>query len=258
MNEKIEVMHALPQTIDEVIEELNAIIEDAVEKNNYNAIFAYVYKRTTIEIKKAIEDTYFEDNQGMEVFDVLFANLYIKAYHGYQIQSKVSACWQKAFDEGKIKLTYLQHLLLGMNAHINFDLGVAAAIYTKNSDIEEISNDFRKVNQILFNLTNEMQSKLARVSPMLFLLDILGGKNDEMLSNFGIKMTRGQAWRFARNLWQKHQDEQSSFQSEVDGNVALIASKIAKPRFISLKVFLWCIGKFERKPLIEVLQILND
>jgi len=77
-------MHKLPQTIDEVIEVLDNIIDDNVLHKNYNAVFAYVYRRTTIEIKKAIERGVFKDAKGMEKFDVYFANLYIKAYYNYR------------------------------------------------------------------------------------------------------------------------------------------------------------------------------
>ena len=64
----------------------------------------------------------------MEKLDVIFANRYIKAYYQYQTQQPASKTWEAAFVEAdNYWIIVLQHLLLGMNAHINLDLGIAAA-----------------------------------------------------------------------------------------------------------------------------------
>lgn len=253
-------MVALPQTIDEVIYELDTIIQDAVSKNNYNAIFAYVYKRTTIEIKRAIEKNYFYDNPGMEIFDVYFANLYITAYRDYCKNLPVSGCWQIALDAGKNKLTYMQHVLLGMNAHINFDLGITAAYYAdKNNidNIEEIKNDFIKVNNLLFSLVDEIQDRLARVSPMLFVIDVLGGRYDERYSFLSIEKARKISWKFAKKLWHKEEEYKLGFQKKMDGKVAKLASIIASPKFFLLKLSIRFVGAFEKKKIGDVLQALE-
>ena len=59
---------------------------------------------------------------------MIFANRYLKAYSDFQNNKVVSKSWEVAF-KGTERFwpIVLQHLLAGMNAHINLDLGIAAA-----------------------------------------------------------------------------------------------------------------------------------
>ena len=44
-----------PQSIDEILLELDKIIDECVANRSYQSIFAYIYRRTTAEIKKGIQ-----------------------------------------------------------------------------------------------------------------------------------------------------------------------------------------------------------
>ena len=115
-------------TIDEVIEALNNIITQSEENNDTAGYFAALYRKVTIRVKLGIAHNEFEDGPRMEKLDILFASRYIDAYWAWKQHQPLSACWKKAFDltNGYWPIV-LQHLLMGMNAHINLDLGVAAA-----------------------------------------------------------------------------------------------------------------------------------
>ena len=119
---------AIPaKTIDEVLSELDLIIDSTLVENNHLGIFAYVYRRTTAQIKQAIIERQFEDNERMERLDVAFANLYLTAYQRYTANLSCSESWKMAFDAKNDNISILQHIILGMNAHINLDLGIATA-----------------------------------------------------------------------------------------------------------------------------------
>ena len=84
----------------------------------------------------------------MEKLDVIFANRYIKAYYQYQTQQPTSKSWEAAFVEAdNYWIIVLQHLLLGMNAHINLDLGIAAAQISPKDEIHSLQNDFNTIIQ---------------------------------------------------------------------------------------------------------------
>ena len=74
-------------TLDDILNKLSEIIETSIAKNDPIGIFTYVYWRTTEEIKKAITDGQFEDNERMEKFDIGFAKLFIDAYTKYNKMS---------------------------------------------------------------------------------------------------------------------------------------------------------------------------
>jgi hypothetical protein len=247
-------MNDLPTTIDEVLEKLDLIILESVNDNNYIGIFTYVYRRTTAQIREAIIAGAFEDNARMELMDVRFANRYIDAYYHFKENGTISRSWLIPFQSGHEKLTIMQHLLLGMNAHINLDLGIAASDIAPGSAIEGIKNDFMKVNDILESLTQEMQSRVARISFLMILLDIIGENNDEVIMNFSIVKAREQAWEFARKLAFMDDHGRKILIDEVDTISSTLAGIIKNPPTKILKFVVKFISIFELK---DVKMIIN-
>ena len=152
------------QNIDEVIAYLDQIITTEVSKGSKLVYFPILYRKVTQAIKVAIEQGEFEDNPRMEVFDVVFANKYIKAYQDWKDGKKVPISWQSTFDVRNQKLTTLQHLVIGMNAHINFDLGIAAATVAPKEKIYDLKADFDEINVILNKLVNNITERRSAIS----------------------------------------------------------------------------------------------
>lgn len=247
----------LPTTIDEVLLELDQIIETSLKENNSAALFAFVYRRTTAEIKKGIEAGIFDDNQRMHDFDVRFANLYIEAWRAYREGKSLSLAWKVAFDASKDKLCCLQHIILGMNAHINLDLGNAAAITMKGQEIQDLKKDFFLVNQILFSLTDEMQKGLGKVSPLLFLADWIGQRNDERLINFGMEKARSFSWRTANLIWAEQETNAGQHLQSTDQAVALLGQFMRRPKNFFLRAVLSLIYLFEVKNVSKVVNSMK-
>ena len=67
------------ETIDEVIHQLTAIVEWSKQNDSRIGYFAALYRKVTIQVKKGIEQGFFDDNPRMERFDIIFANRYIQA-----------------------------------------------------------------------------------------------------------------------------------------------------------------------------------
>ncbi len=82
--------------------------------------FPAMYARITDQIQTAAVDGRFEDPTRMEDFARAFAQWYVRARTG---QTVVPGSWRAAFDvAGEGDLMIVQHLLLGINAHVNHDL----------------------------------------------------------------------------------------------------------------------------------------
>jgi len=188
-------------SIDDVISKLDMIIEECVFNEDALGYFAVMYRRVTQRIKDHIEQGTFEDNPRMERLDVIFAKMYIDAYDNYQSGNKVSASWLKAFKLSKETWPItMQHLLIGMNAHINLDLGIAAAEISGNAPIDNLKNDFYQINEILASLVDETQQYLSTIWPPLRFILRKTGKYDNLLVDFSMKIARDGAWRFAQKL----------------------------------------------------------
>ena len=242
--------------------ELDAIIGISRQENSPLGIFAYVYRRTTAGIAKGIREGRFDDAARMESFDVDFARRYIDAYLDNRDERPVTAAWEVAFnaaedrDRGNDPII-LQHLLLGMNAHINLDLGIAAAGIAPGEQIHSLKDDFMTVNSILAGLTDEMQDRIGRASPMLFLLDWLGHRNDESVVNFSIEKAREFAWKFAKKLARTPDREQEALIRSTDRKVSAIGNLVANPPGFLLPKVLGLIRYFEENDTRLIIEKLE-
>jgi hypothetical protein len=186
-------------TIDEVIEQLNEIVMNAEQNSGRAGYFAALYKRVTVAVADKIKAGYFDDNARMEKLDVLFANRYLDAYHCYTNKQNCTASWKLAFDTTKKwpPLVVL-HLLAGMNAHISLDLGIAAATIAPGNTINDLHNDFCKINVILNELVDEVKAELFEMwPPSKFLIQLNTGKLENTLASFSMTIARDAAWQVA-------------------------------------------------------------
>lgn len=245
------------QSIEQVLKQLDVIIEETIVENNHLGIFAYVYRRTTAQILDAVKSGRFEDNARMEKMDVIFANLYIKAYYDYKSEKPVCDAWKISFDARNKKISIVQHLMLGMNAHINFDLGQAAASASSGKSIESLKQDFMEVNYVLAELTDVMQKKLGKVSPMMFLLDWIGHRSDERLTNFSMKKARDFAWKLAEDIATSTENEKAERIQKADKNVSKLGKILANPPGITLNFLSKLVSLTEEKNIGKIIEILS-
>lgn len=244
-------------TIEDVLRELNRIIEDAVQSNDYLGVFAYVYWRTTQRIQEGIAQGEFANPEKMERFDVAFAKRYIDAYWQFKDGQTPTQSWLSSFHARLQKLTLMQHLLMGMNAHINLDLGIVAAEAAPGEKIQEIEADFMKVNAILASLTDEMQARMGRVSILIAWLDKIGGKKDELVADLGILLSREYAWFVARQLAMRSSEEQLAYIQKVDQDIARLSRTIQEPPGRIFKFLLRIISWFEEKDVQKIIDNLR-
>ena len=145
------------RTIDEVLEHLDEIIEGARREKSRLCYFAALYRNVTIKVKEDILAGSFEDGARMERLDVAFANRYFDALEGYHRAEELSKCWRTTFRAAQNwHPIVLQHLLLGINAHINLDLGIAAAQTSPGTQLAGLRRDFDAINNILWAMLDDV------------------------------------------------------------------------------------------------------
>ncbi len=244
--------------IDEVIAFLDQIIEENTERQSKLAYFTILYRKVTVAVKEAIEKKEFEDNPRMEELDVVFANRYLKAYTQFQNNEQPSACWLVAFQAADWYWPIvLQQLLLGINAHINLDLGIAAAEVAPGNKIEGLKNDFYKINDILSSMVEGVQADISRISPVIGLLDSVAGKFDERLVDFTIEIARNGAWDFAQKYAVADSEEQVHLTEKRDASIAWLGRDLRKPGFI-LGLIAKFIRLFETSSVTKVIKVLES
>ncbi len=221
-------------TINDVIDSLDDIIKTSQSDNSPLGYFAALYRRVTIKVKEGIENDFFDNGPRMEKLDIIFASRYLDAYFSYRNDKVVTTSWKIAFDLSKNYWPIvLQHLLIGMNAHINLDLGIAAAEVSKGTNIENLKEDFDKINQILSSLVVEIENDLANIWPTLKKILKLTRNVDDFLVDFSMELARNGAWEFAKQIAATPNDQLLEVINQRDLKVANKASIITNPGLVA-------------------------
>jgi hypothetical protein len=244
------------KTIEEVLIRMDQIVEECRTDESRIGYFAVLYREVTRRIKKGILAGEFEDNPRMEVLDVLFAKRFIEAYELWKSHRSPTESWKLALEASKNSgLMVLQHLLLGINAHINLDLGIAASETMYGKNLNDIKNDFDKINDVLAELVDGVKANISRVSPIFGMLIPLAKGNDELLLNFSIQLARDGAWKYAGEY---HAEPNKNFQiQDRDKKISALAQKLINPG--KLLGFLTKIVAFaEWKSVIRTMEQLDQ
>lgn len=245
------------QTITEVVQRLDAIIDAAIVKKSRAGYFAALYRKVTIEVKEALEAGKFDGKERMEKLDVIFANRYLDAYDAYGEGKPVSASWQVALDASKSRRPIvLQHLLLGMNAHINLDLGIAAGQTTAADQLPGLRNDFNRINAILASLVAGVKEELGQIWPPLRFLDWIAGKADDAIIDFSMEKARDHAWGHAEILAGLDSAGQDAHIAEMDADTAFWGRLIRRPGIFA-RLVLWWVRRGEQGSVPEIIEILK-
>jgi hypothetical protein len=220
-------------TIDEVIAQLDEIMARSRRENSRLGFFAALYRQVTIKVKDDIASGRFDDGARMERLDVIFANRYIETVQRFRLGEPVSKSWQVAFEAATSwRFLILQHLLLGINAHINLDLGAAAAQVCPGEKLPALKRDFSEINALLAELLDKVQQQIDAVSPWLGLLDRIAGKADEVIFNFSLNKARAAAWKFAEQLANLPSAQQLPAIQEHDDKIARLANLVRRPGWL--------------------------
>jgi hypothetical protein len=190
--------------IDQVVDTIQTIIGWSIGASSRLGYFAALYKRITIAIRTAIAEGLFHDGPRMERFDVTFASRYFAALNGHFHPGqfpKPTHAWQVAFDGASHpEPIIVQHMLAGVNAHIDLDLGIAAEAIAPGAQLPTLHDDFNTVNAVLASQVSGVLDEIDALSPVLAdLYDVLMKYEIDLIDE-GLKFFRDSAWTFATIL----------------------------------------------------------
>ena len=221
----------LARNIDEVLSLLDAEVRQTMRDGDAHGIFAALYLKMSVRVWQGIQDGVFDDGVRMDRFDTLFANRYFVARDAWRAQQDTTKSWRVAFQGAREDDNIaLQHMLLGVNAHINLDLPIAAAETVPTEEIADLEDDFERINDIIAELLDDAQEVLGKHSPGMRMVDLLGGPLDEWFGVFSIKKMRQRAWAGALALSRSpdapHRDREIVL---LDRQVALLGRLLTRP-----------------------------
>ncbi len=162
----------------ELIARMAATLELLQAQGDQRQYFHATYQRTTIAVAEELQRGGFSDAGWVERWDIAFADLYLDALETSLAGQPPAGPWDIAFS-APADLPPLRHVLLGMNAHINYDLPQALLAVITDEQFDDAAllarreADHRTIDDVLASRVAAEDDELTRISGPTSLLDQL-------------------------------------------------------------------------------------
>ena len=152
----------------------------------------------------------------------------------------------------------IQQLLVGTNAHINFDLGIAAAGIAPGSELPTIRADFDRINTILGSMISKVRTDIEGVSPWIKFIDRLAPTHEDTIINFSLNKARASAWLVATLVNATPAENLGTKLSILDDGVAMLGSLIGSPKGLLVNLALRGIRLRESNDVPHIIDVLSE
>ena len=232
-----------PKTIEDALEAMKNGLRFFHSNNDFRAIFLRAYYIITKNVCMAIHQQEDFDNPIFFAPDWIrrlsgkFASLYFASLDTFQTAEREERAWKIAHRMAiKKRSSVVQDLLLGINAHINYDLPVAICQNLREhgcgSDFLSLTKrkfDHDQVNNILIRSFDEISTVIPKeYGGLIRIADFLLCNIDESLTRFGLKYYRERVWWDGISLLSAQtRDEEKLVLYKLNWESAKIAETIA-------------------------------
>ncbi len=194
--------------IDDVIERMTALAEELRRDGDGRLAFHATYLRTTRAVAEALRDGAFADPEWVDRWDVAFARLYLDALDSGRRGDPVPEPWAVAFGAAAAQpdLPAVRHVLLGMNAHINYDLPQALLAVISDAEFADPQvrarreADHRTIDEVLAIRVGAEDAELQRLEPARTWQDRVLQPANRMATRRFLRESRAKVWANALEL----------------------------------------------------------
>jgi hypothetical protein len=225
-------------SIKQLIERMETLLEPLVRNQDRRRFFHATYIRTTRAFGAEVERGGFLDNEWTERWDVAFADLYLEALERWNRGEDPSGPWQIAFGAASEPLIPLRHVLLGVNAHVNFDLPQALLEVISDDEFDDPavvaarSADHRHADDILAaRVAAEDRELWKETEPgALTLVDRVLTPFNRLGTKRFLKEARRKVWHNAKILSSARRSGPEALRAKVRELEDLSAARVADLR----------------------------
>jgi hypothetical protein len=195
--------------------------------------FHATYLRTTLAIAEEIERGGFANAEWVTDWDIAFADLYLDALAADRSGGTPPAPWAIAFRtvDQQPDLPPLRHVLLGMNAHINYDLPQALLAVISSADFDDAAllasraRDHAHVDEVLLSRVSTEDDELIKAGPRSLLDRLLQPFNRVGTKRFLVE-SRRKVWANTRLLDAARRVSHARYAARLAELEALSAAKL--------------------------------
>jgi hypothetical protein len=194
-------------SIDALIGRMEALLGPLEAADDPRRYFHATYLRTTRAVRDALTAGLFSDPDWVERWDVAFASRYLDALRADSAGEPVPGPWAVAFRTGRERpaAAALRHVLLGMNAHINYDLPQALLAVISGPEfadpvlLRQRRSDHQRIDEILSQRVGAEDAELAGARPRSAADALLAPLNQAASRRF-LREARAKVWDNIREL----------------------------------------------------------
>jgi hypothetical protein len=194
--------------IDDVIEAMTALAEELRRDGDGRLAFHNTYLRTTQAVAGALRGGAFADPEWVDRWDVAFAQLYLDALDAGRRGGPVPEPWAVAFGAAAAQpgLPAVRHILLGMNAHINYDLPQALLAVITDAEFGDPGvralreADHRRIDEILAVRVGAEDAQLQQLEPAPSWQDRVLQPANRVATRRFLRESREKVWANALEL----------------------------------------------------------
>jgi uncharacterized protein DUF5995 len=193
--------------IDALIGRMEGLLAPLEARGDPGRFFLATYLRTTQAVREELDRDGFRDTDWVERWDVAFAGLYLDALEAAEAGRRPPEPWAVAFGAGeRDRFPPLRHVLLGMNAHINYDLAqsLLAVISEEEFDDPQLlasrAADHEHIDSVLVARVGAEDSELEALSGGRSLVDRLLQPLNRLSTKRFLRESRAKVWANTRLL----------------------------------------------------------
>lgn len=179
----------------EVVSQLRRRLVDLPSTSAHRRVFLETYLRITQAVGRAVAADAFEDSGWVRRWDVIFAGLFLGAHDADASGGQVPRPWRLAFGADPV-LPPLVHVLVELNAHVNWDLPQALVAVLGEEDLASENlvasrrRDHARIDEVLAAQTRAEGRRLNGRLVGRVLLPV-----NTWLTHRFLPRAREQAWR---------------------------------------------------------------
>lgn len=221
----------LSSPIESVLVEMQARIDRLPDRLAHQRVFLSTYRRMTRSVGTAVADGLFEDAEWVHRWDVSFVDFYLRALDGETAGGDgVPEPWRRAF-RAPSDLPPLRHVLLGINAHINYDLPQALLAIISDEDFDDATvmalrrRDHQRVDTVLSSQVASESNELAGPDGLSVLDRVLRPLNRKGSQRF-LREARAKVWHNSQQLHLARMDGPAALAGRLAELETLAADKV--------------------------------
>jgi hypothetical protein len=237
-------------------ERLEGRATDLERRRDSRCVFTHAYALMTRQLAEELPTAALDDPDWVVAIAEAFAGRYFATLDTYDQGEEIPPAWRAVFETICPRRTsVVEDLLFGVYAHIVRDLPhTLVEVGLVDPEGRSRIADHQALTAVVGSSIDGIQDAVSRrYGPYVGFLDQVGKRYDEILTDYGIRLSRGMAWYNAERLADARSAD--SARDSLERSVEVFVDRVINPPVWSLRTGLralrWVASHFRRWPKEE-------